>query len=182
MKNTQLIIHSWPWVLFPIATGIIIVSIVCIVDIPLIISGINERSILNKNYIRKKEAEALPDIKNKIRHERILIDSIIRQIKNRNAAFDTIMIDELHRYAKEAGFFTKKVKCGITQKQDIGNETPITIKGTGMYRSVGDLIEKIENSTQSTRIRHLTIKKNKSGMLNVVIDLVILEKASDAVK
>ena len=84
------------------------------------------------------------------------------------------VVDGLYTFAKESQFSLLKVETGESLLIEKYHETSVTIKGKGSYESIGKLIERIENSPQSTRIRQLVLNNASGSEIETQIEFVII--------
>jgi Tfp pilus assembly protein PilO len=166
------------WVALPLCFLLIMCGVVWFVHIPLGLYAITQGKYLGEQYRIKKEATQFPVQLKKIIKEKALLDSVLSEVEGKYNSNGNRLPDQLYIWADSTGFTAKTIEAGTPQKVANHIETAISITGNGSYQSIGQFIANIENSTQSTRIRQLRIKRGKTRNLEVFIDLAVREEGS----
>ncbi len=163
------------WLAFPVAIILLLIIMISKVNIPLGKQAINETIKILRNIEKKREASTYPQKEIFLRGEIELLDSMLKSFELLRNSNKITLIEELYNYANSSDFTIGKVEIGIPQNIAGRRETGMVIEGKGSYRAAGAFIERIENCTQSTRIRQLIIKGGEESPLDVFIDLTLRE-------
>lgn len=164
------------WMAFPVAVAVLFTAMILTLYIPLGKNTISEGKRLYTHFQKKRDAKLYPRQKMELNRQIALLDSVMQKFEARNQRKEALLVDALYTYADSAEFKTEKMEVGVPQKTGTHYETAVSIDGSGEYRAVGTFVGKIENSSQSTRIRQLIIKRKENNETDVFIDLVIREE------
>ncbi|MBN1575034.1 MAG: hypothetical protein JW913_00675 [Chitinispirillaceae bacterium] len=167
------------WMAFPCVLLLLFVAGIRYVHLPLGRRVVAEGTRLFRHYVKKQDASGFPRQEERLRTEIALLDSVLKRIEARSLRRKGALVEELYSYADSAGFKTGKVEVGMPQSVAGHREIAIGIEGSGPYRSTGAFIERIENSSHSTRIRQLIIKAQETGNPDVFIDLTVREEKAE---
>jgi Tfp pilus assembly protein PilO len=176
MKKISLRYSSvrFQWLVIPVILLMLNIAVFVFVAVPLINTGIMAGKQLFNQYTRKNDALNWPSIKQEALREIYLLDSLLRNIDQKNTAAGRTLIDELYVYAENTGIQISRVEAGAPQNGSKMKESSLQIEGYGSYTAIGKMIEKIENSSQSTRIRNMSLTSaNNKGDIKLFIDVAV---------
>ena len=130
---------------------------------------------LHYQYQIKKDAVNFPIKMSRIKNEISILDSLFKTKLNIQDSIKGNFAEMIYLMADSAGFKTSKVEIG--EKLPVLNyqETSVCIRGMGSYTETGKLVESIENSNKSTRIREIVLREGEKKGLEAFVEFVIVE-------
>lgn len=170
-----------PFSILPLSTAFnLLIIALCIVSvffihIPFGKTVYEKAKDLHYQYRMKKDAVNFPIKMSRIKNEITVLDSLFQTRLNTQDSIKVNFAEMIYSIADSAGFKTSKVEIG--EKLPVLNyqETSVCIRGNGSYTETGKLVELIENSNKSTRIREIVLREGEKKELETFVEFVIVE-------
>lgn len=178
MNNMRSKLFENLWIVFPLAILLLCGIMILHVCVPLGAATYAEGKKLYRHYASRRDGGNFSTRKQRILQEAVLLDTLIQKLDQRRSATKDGLLDKLLDYADSSGFRAEKVEVSEQRSLDNRIETPLTVGGTGAYRSIGAFVAMIENNRQSTRITGIDINARERGEPEAFIDVTIREEAA----
>jgi|GEM_PF-3658971 len=166
------------WIAFPLTVLLFCGLLLMRACVPIGTATCAEGKKLYRHYASGRNAGNFSTQKQQILQETGLLDTLIQRLDQRRMATRDGLLDKLLDYADSSGFRAEKVEVSERRSFDDCIETPVTISGTGAYRSTGAFVAMIENNRQSTRITTIDITARERGEPEAFIDVTIREETA----
>lgn len=170
-----------PFSILPPATAFnLLITALCIISvffihIPFGKTVYEKAKDLHYQFQMKKNAVNFPIKMSRIKNEISILDSLFQTRLNTQDSTKENFAEMIYSIADSAGFKTSKVEIG--EKLPVLNyhETSVCIRGMGSYTETGKLVELIENSNKSTRIREIVLGEGEKKEMEAFVGFVIVE-------